>query len=406
MSPDCSRTLIHGLYLTDSGGQPEFQELSPALVVGPCVFFVVLPLNKELNEKYEVEYMRPDDQKYIQKYLSSLTLQEDLMRSLASIASTKYKDKDGKEVKPRVMLIATFKDKVPLEGDCQRKLKDLEALVKETDAFHQGMIVDASETQMVFTINNVSNEESARDTKEIRDAFQIIADDFHVHIPSPWLFFSLLVQHEYADDSVISRQDCFEVAKECGICDETEFEAALQFLHRQTGVLHYYKEPPELSQIVIKDPQYLFSQVNQLVEKTFAFVKTCCSQCTNDFKKGIFKLTDYETLTAKSSQSKLNPSMLLKLLQHLNVAVPLDNKRYFMPCVIAHLGEDPAIGHTQSATIPPPLLITFKSGHCPKGLFGVLIACIANKQVVNCKLNLDESKIYHIRTSLTLDQSM
>ena len=393
------------LYLTDSGGQPEFQELLPALVVGPCVFFVVLPLNKELNEKYEVEYMRPDDQKYIQKYLSSRTLQEDLMRSLASIASTKYKDKDGKEVKPRVMLIATFKDKVPLEEDRQRKLKKLEALVKDTDAFRQGIIVDASENQMVFTINNVSDEESARDTREIRDAFQIIADGFHVNMPSPWLFFSILVQHEYADDSVISRQDCFEVAKECGICDETEFEAALQFLHRQTGVLHYYKEPPELSQIVIKDPQYLFSRVNELVEETFTFLKTRCSQCTDDFKKGIFKLTDYETLTNKSSQSKLNPSMLLKLLEHLNVAVPLnDGERYFMPCAIAHLDEDTGVGHTKSITIPPPLLITFKSGYCPKGLFAALVACITNKQVANCNLNLDESKIHRDQICFTMDQ--
>ena len=392
------------LYLTDSGGQPEFQELLPALVVGPCVFFVVLPLNKELNEKYEVDYMRPDEQKYIQKYFSSLTVQEDLMRSLASIASTKYKNKDGKEVKPRVMLIATFKDKVPQEEDCQRKLKELEALVKETDAFHQGMIVDASETQMVFTINNVSDGESARGTKVIFDAFHIIADGFHVNMPSPWLFFSILVQHKYAKESVISRQECFEVAKECGIRNETEFEAALQFLHRQTGVLHYYKEPPELNQIVIKDPQYLFSRVNQLVEETFTFDKTQCSQCTDDFKKGIFKLTDYETLTNKFSQSKLNPSMLLKLLEHLNVVVPLgDGKRYFMPCAIAHLKEDTSVGHTRSTTIPP-LLITFKSGYCPKGLFGALVACIANKQVANCTLHLDESKIHRDQICFTMDQ--
>ena len=74
------------LYLTDSGGQPEFQELLPALVVGPCVFFVVLPLNKDLNSKYEVEYERPDKQKHMQIYLSSLTIIEDLLRSLASIA--------------------------------------------------------------------------------------------------------------------------------------------------------------------------------------------------------------------------------------------------------------------------------------------------------------------------------
>ena len=51
------------LYLTDSGGQPEFQELLPALVVGPCVFFVVFPLDKDLKKKYEVEYVRPHEEK-------------------------------------------------------------------------------------------------------------------------------------------------------------------------------------------------------------------------------------------------------------------------------------------------------------------------------------------------------
>lgn len=36
------------LYLTDLGGQPEFQDLLPALVVGPCIFIIVVPLNKDL----------------------------------------------------------------------------------------------------------------------------------------------------------------------------------------------------------------------------------------------------------------------------------------------------------------------------------------------------------------------
>ena len=123
------------LYLTDSGGQPEFQELLPALVVGPCVFFAVFPLNKSLEEKYEVEYVKPDERKYIKKYSSSLTVQEDILRSLARIASTKYKDKDGNEVKPRVMLVATFKDKVPEEEVRQKRLKELQDLIKETDAY-------------------------------------------------------------------------------------------------------------------------------------------------------------------------------------------------------------------------------------------------------------------------------
>ena len=392
------------LYLTDSGGQPEFQELLPALVVGPCVFFVVFPLDKDPKEKYEVEYVRPDEQKCMRKYLSSLSLQEDLMRSVASIACTKYKDKDGNEVKPKVMLVATFKDNVPQENVRQIKLDYIKTLVKGTDAFRQGMIVEASETQMVFTINNASDVESEKDAQEIRDAFQVLTDGFKVQIPSPWLIFSILVQHEYAKDSIISKQECFEVAQECGIYDESQFEAALQFLRKQTGMLHYYKEPSELSQIVIKDPQYLLSRVNQLVEKTFTFVNTRSTCCTENFKRGIFERTEYDRLTKELGQSKLNPSMLLKLLEHLNVVIQLGNgERYFMPCAIAHLGENPATGHTQSSTIPP-LLITFKSGYCPKGLFGSLVACIANKRVANCVLNLDESKIYRDQICFTMDK--
>ena len=185
MFPDCNK-LTHAwtLYLTDSGGQPEFQELLPALVVGPCVFFVVFPLDKDPKEKYEVEYVRPDEQKSMQKYLSSLSLQEDLMRSVASIACTKYKDKDGNEVKPKVMLVATFKDNVPQENVRQIKLDYIKTLVKGTDAFRQGMIVEASETQMVFTINNASDLESEKDAQEIRDAFKILADCFKVQLPS------------------------------------------------------------------------------------------------------------------------------------------------------------------------------------------------------------------------------
>jgi len=391
------------LYLTDSGGQPEFQELLPGLVVGPCVFFVVFPLDKDLKGKYDVKYMRPDEQKYMQKYLSSVTVEEDLMRSLASIACTKYKDISGNDVKPKVILVATFKDKVPQEEDRKIKLDYINALVKTTDAFDQGMIVEASDTQMVFCINNASDVGSKEDAEKIRDAFQIFTDDFKVRIPSSWLIFSVVVQHQYAADSIISKEECFEVAWECGISNRIQFEAALQFLHEQTGVLHYCKEPPELSQIVIKDPQHLLSRVNHLVEKTFTFAKTRSTRCTENFKRGIFKRVEYERLTREFGQSKLTPSMLLKLLEHLNVVVPLDGDRYFMPCAIAHLDEDPATGDTKSATIPP-LLITFKSGYCPKGLFGALVACIASKKVENCVLNLDESKIYRDQICFKMDK--
>lgn len=261
------------LYLTDTGGQPEFQDLLPAIAAGPSVFIVVFPLNKALNSKYEVEYVRPDEKKRMRKYTSSLTIKEDLMRSLASIASTEYKDLYGKEVKPRIMFVATFIDKVPEEEERQRRLKELKDLIKDTNAVRQHMIVDASETKMVFTINNVSDEEAERDAKKIRDALQEISKSFKVPTPRPWLILGILVQSSYAEDSVIYKEECYKLAQDCGIPSKG-FEEALQFLHKQTGILHYYEEMSELNHIVIRDPQHLFNRVNQLVERTFVFEGT------------------------------------------------------------------------------------------------------------------------------------
>ena len=385
------------IYLTDSGGQPEFQELLPALVVGPCIFIVVLRLDKDLKEKYQVDYVRPGNQKHMPNYSASLTMQEDLMRSLASIASTKCKNEE--KVKSRVMLVATFIDQVPPEV-CKARLAAIEALIEETDSYKQGMIVCTLDKSNVFTINNASAVEAEKDATKIRAAFEMIAKDFKLPTPWSWLIFSILVQHnEYGNDaSVICYGTCFKLAQDCGIEKEKDFEAALQFLHRQTGILHYYKEPSELSQIVVRDPQYLFSRVNHLVEKTFKTQNAVCRKPIEDFEKGLFKREDYDELTKTSSSSELTPSMLLKLLEHINAVVPLDRdgESYFMPCAVTHL-EPTDIGFPQPAAIPP-LLITFKSGYCPKGLFGSLIACIAR----NTTLDLDKSNIHRDQIRFTM----
>ena len=384
------------IYLTDSGGQPEFQELLPALVVGPCIFIVVLPLDKDLTKTYEVDYVRPESQEHMQTYFSSLTMEEDLMRSLASIVST-YKD--GKEVKPMVMLVATFIDEISLK-DRQAQLDAIEALIKETDAYKKDMIVCTPDNENVFTINNASDHQAEIDARKIRAAFNKTTEKFEVCTPWSWLIFGILVSHnknenEYENDgSVICYKTCFELAQDCGIEDESEFEAALQFLHKQTGIIHYYKELSELNQIVVCDPQHLLSRLNHLVVKTFISDKAYSGKSIEDFKKGLFKREQYYELTKEYSRSRLTPSMLLKLLEHINAVVPLDcdGESYFMPCAVAHL-EPSASGVSQSDAIPP-LLITFKSGYCPKGLFGSLVSCIANKRVSNSTLDLDQSEIY------------
>ena len=73
-------------HLTDTGGQLEFQELLPALVSGPSVFFLVFRLDQDLNQRFTVEYRHPN-KGCTNTYESSYTVSEFLLHTLASIAS-------------------------------------------------------------------------------------------------------------------------------------------------------------------------------------------------------------------------------------------------------------------------------------------------------------------------------
>ena len=50
------------IYFTDTGGQPEFQDVLPALVAGPSLFFLVFKLTDNLNQKYQVTFVRSPTQ--------------------------------------------------------------------------------------------------------------------------------------------------------------------------------------------------------------------------------------------------------------------------------------------------------------------------------------------------------
>ena len=101
------------LYFSDTGGQPEFQEVLPALLSSPSVFIVVFKLTDHLNQKYRVQFVKSEQQKAIM-YESSFTVTETILQSLASISSMcSYVSRNSSELvstKPKVLLVGTHKD--------------------------------------------------------------------------------------------------------------------------------------------------------------------------------------------------------------------------------------------------------------------------------------------------------
>ena len=385
------------LYLTDTGGQPEFQELLPILVCGPSLFFLVFRLDLDLNSRYKVEYINSSGESIV-PYESGLTMQETLLQNLATIASTsivRIVDGERVDILPSVFFVGTHKDLVSDE-QLRRIDSTLQGVVKRTEAYREGMVQFASKSHLILAVNNLS--EGDEDVQQVRAAVERIGsqgDKYRVKTPFSWHMFSNILQRTNAP--VLEYDQCYETAQQCGIGTRDEMNDALRFLHENVGVIRYYHDVEELREYVIKELRYLFGMITDLLVATFTFDRTNPSLCELFARKGIFPLDVFEKL-AKSTEF-LPPLKLVALLQHLNIVALLKkdgaSSQYFIPCVLAHFEGSQSSTSDTTVSRVPPLLVTFESGYCPKGLFGaVAVYLLQNKMKSKLEWGLEPDKIF------------
>ena len=372
------------LYLTNTGGQMEFQELLPLLVSGPSMFFITFQLHKDLSECFQVEYELPSGESS-KCYLSSFSILDSILQTLSTIAAMGtfvYKGLQKKCVplKPKVFLIGTHKDLLNKKSAAtiiNRIDAQLQTVIKSTSHYHEEIIQFASESQMIFTVNN--HDPSDSDFQAIRSAVEKTVEkgDYKMRSPAHWMIYSLVVRQ--LQNRVESYDECFAIAKECGIKDENEFNEALHFIHTKMGLVRYFPHK-ELKDIVIVDPQVLFAKMTELIVETFTFENLPIHSKLETFKhKGIFNLSDFTKISSQTDQ-KLTPTLFATILEYLRIAARFQQggeTKYFLPCALTHAQVKQNV---YNSTIPQ-LIATFQCGYCPKGLFGTLITFLINDEM-------------------------
>lgn len=370
------------LYLSDTGGQMEFQELLPMLVSGPSLFFIVFPLNRPLDECFTVEYKLQDGQRS-KPYCSSLTLMDSILQSLATIAAMgtfTYKGlgKYSIQLTPKVILVGTHKDMLD-QSNLQQEIAEIDNYIKRiitsTSHYDKELIEFASDNQLIFTVNNMSTSDT--DFALIRSRVEAIArhGGYEMSVPTHWLIFSIVLRDK--SSRVVSYSDCFTIAKQCGIDTHKELNEALWFLHTKMGVVRHFAHG-DLHNIVLTDPQLLFDKVTELIVNTFTFEKAGHVQSERFKKKGIFSYKDFERVNM-ASDPLLTPSRFISLLEHLYIVIPfLNGAKYFIPCVLPH--ADRALLPLENSTVPT-LAITFSCGYCPKGVTGAVIKFLMTNEM-------------------------
>ena len=376
------------LYLTNTGGQMEFQEVLPLLVSGPSMFFFTFRLDRDLDERYKIEYDLSDGTK-AEPYVSTLTTVEGLLQTLATIAAMGtfvYERLQRRKVplKPKVFIVGTHRDNLD-EATADARISSIDQQLQEaikSTTHYKDLVEFASPTQLMFAVSNFSESES--NFKLIRSAVERVVgrNDFAMTSPVHWLIFSLALRK--LKSFVITYDLCLEVARQCGLADD-EVDEALHFIHSKMGLIRYF--PYEgVKDLVVIHPQFLFDKVTELIVDTFTFEKTT-KQTMDDFKKkGIFSLSEFETISSKTNTS-IKPYKFAKLLESLRIAAPFQmegERKYFFPCVLANAAETALQQLMLTATPIPQLIVTFECGYCPKGLAGALIKYLMANEMESC----------------------
>jgi GTPase SAR1 family protein len=395
------------LYLSNTGGQMEFQEVLPLLVSGPCMFFYTFRLDRGLNECYEIHYELPDGTTS-DPYKSSISTIEGIVQSLASIAAMGifvYRGSQKRKVRlrPKILFIGTHRDRLNKERATDIIASFDQNLQKSTAQF-SNLIEFASKDQMMFAVNNFSEDDTV--FQEIRSSVECIVErhEFEMLSPSRWLIYSLALRRLKAE--IATYEECFEIAKQCGIFDEEELTEALHFIHTKMGLIRYF--PFEhIKDIVIIQPQILYDKISELIVKTFTFEKAGKKSADLFNEKGIFSLDDFERIHRKSdSSSAMEPTQFAGLLKALHIAAPFGEgsggdgeRKLFFPCILGHASEAQEQIEISSLEISP-LNVTFKCGYCPKGLGGALINYLmTNGTNFNFEWNLLTDQIFRDQVS-------
>ena len=383
------------LYLTNTGGQIEFQEHLPLLVCGPSIFFVTFPLHYDLDKPYEVQYEYPDGS--VKKYSSPSTLIQEILQTLATIYSLDYVnvqiDEEEVPLKPTVFIIGSHKDCLKSETEEIARIDDeLQKHVKQTSLFNQGSIQFASsfegssECRLLFTVNNLSKDDD--DFQKIRFAVQQTVEEkynkeFTVQCPSSWLIFSLILREKHKSCRVLGLEDCFKIAQECGISSYEELTTALSFIHSRLGLVRYF-DVKELDSLVVIDPEILFEKITDLMKETFVGKNANQNEIDEFCQKGIISLAVMKRIGERSSEGVQLPlTWITNLLNHLRLAALFKDRygeKYFFPSALCHVPEEQQ-SSTKSMFPCTPAIIAFETGFCPRGLAGALIKCLMTNEM-------------------------
>ena len=380
------------VYLIDSGGQPQFQELLPLFVKSASAVAFFVKLNERLDYHPLVEYYS-EGKPHGEPYSSPLTHNEVLKNSLHTMQSRL--DAGGKQKCPKLLFVGTFLDKV---HDCDESVETKNAAINDmiscSECFRKSLI-SHYDYNPLFCVN--AREPNEHDYEVANQFKQSVVKQFTTsepfEIPIRWFVFEQILQElsSLNKSPVFSMKQCKEVASWLNMNPDT-LHVPLRYLVRHNIVSWFENILPD---VIFTSAQVILDKVTELVERSYILCNS--SDPTNTASgrflysiEGIWRdFRHYGCITEeilsefpKHYNNDFTPSKLLKLWLELFVVAEDSPGQYFMPCILRNLPNEDLHNYRISDTAESdasPVVIHYPKQFFPTGVFSCLISYLRNK---------------------------
>ena len=387
------------LHFIDSGGQPQFHEVLPALSHNICLVMLFLKLNERLDAPSCTAFTDDNGDRFEDQSLTLLTNEQMLVQLVHTIMS---KPLSGEDTRAMVMVIGTHFDKIDeckeeSPADKNKRLAILFDFVPDDQIIMNG-------NDIIFEVNALNpSERDEQVFNLIRSKISQVTTALERNTPLSFIMFQydLIKLRDEQHKRVVSMEECEAIAGRLKM-DKRVLEAALIHFHSLSIFLYI---PSILPGLVFIDPQMPLNIINQCVAFSYKVKRGniigLTPACIRSWEEGIItsEMLEREEFASCFEPGVFDASDALKLFESLYIAVQLSSIRkqeegskdeksrltdretgFMMPCMLRALPSEEI-----KDNLPPlneyisPLLLCFERDRIPNGLFCATHTCLRYK---------------------------
>lgn len=416
----------HLVLTVDSGGQHQFQDISPLFLGSNSLFLITVKLNERLNAKSKFSYYIDGESIEISRDDLHLTYLE-MIKLLAQYVLS-IKPLYSSFGHPRILIVGTFEDEA---GDCDETIKEKNDILKDHLKDYAEYCV-LNEDDIIFPVNSmeldpvkrkVASEKFQRmisQTLGLSDAYDVPVNYFGLllvmihhanqrHGGDPALEDKDNVhgdKYEVANGvPVLTLRECIQIGKLMNM-NEEEVKDALEFFHK-LNLLLYFPNATRLCMFVFINIMPILKELSSLIGISFIdnkklkrlFQQEIPLMAQKDLRhQGCFQKELLEKFFKFSDP--LTVDLFLDLLEYLKIIAPIqmdESDKIFLPCALLHASEDIIDKRIQQQSSPRPtawiLRLQYKKGifqdegiPIPSGYFPALVVHFLNSTDIVVRL--------------------